>query len=840
MIEQHNILELLSKGGESTYHSAILTCYTFDPIFFSTYYLPILRNRGVSNILVYMDAIQYDIMMQQVLSFQGYLIGFSLVRMNTRNGSGVFHSKVSILIGENQGLIFVGSGNLTFSGMSLNDEVWGTFELTEKDIRFAPLFAQVWSYLCSFELIKLAHEQVGWMVENAKWLQDVKQENSTSCITEDNTEVIFLTQDLDKSLYDQLIDYLSISQVNEMTVVSPFYDENGYGISRFIDDLKPKLLNLVVEIDNGRVPHSINNKETKLRLNIYKWDRSYDNARKLHAKIFQFTTTRGTYLLVGSANATRNAMGLNHSGYNEEACILFYDANGKNFLKEMRITLNPSEMISLVEIKNCIKSPLASKPITNFEVHILDAEILDEKLLMKVDNPGKDYMVTLTNGCGREITYKFANILSIDNLDFVPRYIYITKGGEKKSNNYLVYKEEEILRCNPNLKNAKLKNLIDKVYYWDDNIASILEFISFDDTPNTVRNEIISHENKNQVEKANTKVSSDRFEHLSVRAKSDIMSSSNIMIADIFNAIFNNDPAASGLTGTSEKEEDNAGNPDGSSRITKNENFDEQRKKSIINVSYYLRKMVDKHYNEIMPNPNDLIRTKPYLYATLNDYAAVSISNHLILFSQSHNVTYKYKELKNLFISIMEKISLLFRDGFEYEDGKSVKKMREMLLQFVTSAILLFSHFSWGKEKQIDVYLVLLNTLDLLKYLHDDQSINEDVYHTINSIMVNLFKDAERNELGIDNSSLAIVKRILDIFKEFNSKSKENKRKAITEIDQGKVTIIHTMVYGYVSFDKYNKNKRGYYQFICYRPAFAERELPDYATILNIQHVCSL
>ena len=41
-------------------------------------------------------------------------------------------------------------------------------------------------------------------------------------------------------------------------------------------------------------------------------------------------------------------------------------------------------------------------------------------------------------------------------------------------------------------------------------------------------------------------------------------------------------------------------------------------------------------------------------------------------------------------------------------------------------------------------------------------------------------------------------------------------------------------------FDKYNKNQRGCYQFICYRPAFAERELPNYATILNIQHVCSL
>lgn len=59
MIERINIFELI--GNSTTkYHSAILTTYTFDPIYFSTYYLSKLKSCGINNIIVMVDSANYD------------------------------------------------------------------------------------------------------------------------------------------------------------------------------------------------------------------------------------------------------------------------------------------------------------------------------------------------------------------------------------------------------------------------------------------------------------------------------------------------------------------------------------------------------------------------------------------------------------------------------------------------------------------------------------------------------------------------------------------------------------------------------------------------------------
>ena len=57
--ERHNIFELIGQR-QYVYHSAVLTCYTFDPIFFNTYFMPRLRACGITNVVVMMDASNYD------------------------------------------------------------------------------------------------------------------------------------------------------------------------------------------------------------------------------------------------------------------------------------------------------------------------------------------------------------------------------------------------------------------------------------------------------------------------------------------------------------------------------------------------------------------------------------------------------------------------------------------------------------------------------------------------------------------------------------------------------------------------------------------------------------
>lgn len=118
MIERKNIIRLLNERKKSNvYHSAILTCYNFDSIFFESVYLPSLRSLGITNVIVLMDARMYDNMLADAsyVCHRVSPISYTLVRQENLH-HGVFHSKITLLFGEEEGVLVIGSGNLTFSG----------------------------------------------------------------------------------------------------------------------------------------------------------------------------------------------------------------------------------------------------------------------------------------------------------------------------------------------------------------------------------------------------------------------------------------------------------------------------------------------------------------------------------------------------------------------------------------------------------------------------------------------------------------------------------------------------------------------------------------------------
>ena len=61
--EEKNIFDLFGKGS-TIYHSAILTSFTFDPYYFSNYYMPQMRSRGIKNVIVLIDSTQYDAILE--------------------------------------------------------------------------------------------------------------------------------------------------------------------------------------------------------------------------------------------------------------------------------------------------------------------------------------------------------------------------------------------------------------------------------------------------------------------------------------------------------------------------------------------------------------------------------------------------------------------------------------------------------------------------------------------------------------------------------------------------------------------------------------------------------
>ena len=67
-VQRHNIFELMGTG-QNVYHSAIFTCYNFDPIFFESYFIPKMRLCGVGNAVVILDAGNYDKLLEDYPGF---------------------------------------------------------------------------------------------------------------------------------------------------------------------------------------------------------------------------------------------------------------------------------------------------------------------------------------------------------------------------------------------------------------------------------------------------------------------------------------------------------------------------------------------------------------------------------------------------------------------------------------------------------------------------------------------------------------------------------------------------------------------------------------------------
>lgn len=152
-IARRNIFdEIIGKAG-SIYDSAIMTCFSFDPLYFIQYYLPKLNAINISNILVLIDAGQYDeaceeFIRYQELSGRSIQLNFSPVRV-VPSFHGVFHPKIAFLVGPRQCTALIGSGNLTYGGMSYNNEVWNAFSANNIGADEAPIIYSVWNYLFS-------------------------------------------------------------------------------------------------------------------------------------------------------------------------------------------------------------------------------------------------------------------------------------------------------------------------------------------------------------------------------------------------------------------------------------------------------------------------------------------------------------------------------------------------------------------------------------------------------------------------------------------------------------------------------------------------------------------
>ena len=237
MIERQNIIKLL---GDRTniYHSALLTTYSFDPIYFEAVYLSTLRKLGITNVVVLMDASMYD----QLLSDSNYQChrvsqyNYTLVRKESFH-SGVFHPKVVLLFGEEEGSLIVGSGNLTYSGLANNDEVWNAFHVQGNNSIHYPLFYQAWKYLSKSanQTSSLVSRQIDWMLEQSLWLH--QDTTDSTVLLSSGEECTLLYNTAESTILDKLLLSIGDKKIVSIRVIAPFTMLKATLCLRLINDL---------------------------------------------------------------------------------------------------------------------------------------------------------------------------------------------------------------------------------------------------------------------------------------------------------------------------------------------------------------------------------------------------------------------------------------------------------------------------------------------------------------------------------------------------------------------------------------------------------------------------
>lgn len=407
---RQNILETLGKGR---YHSCLLTCYSFDFQYFELRVMRMLRAAGIQNVVVLTDGpfLEYLASTPSGREFQESA-GFSLY--SVYQPRGVFHPKVSLFFGAKEGMLTIGSGNLTASGMGHNDEAWGCFHVADTAAPNAALFADAWNYAqrLAASVQGMAAVKMGWIKQFAPWLGKLPQPApGTLHELENGLSVAFLTNGR-KGIARQAVELLGAAAVTRVVTVSPYYDLHGAALQHLRTAFPRAEVQCVVEERHGLLPENLTSAVAE-QFTFHPWQHCGPQTTavpsRLHAKLVHFTTDQGEYLLLGSANVTAAGMGAGSvQPVNEEASILLHHRAG-NYLNGLGIKPTKATAVPLDTLRKAkkllgITEEGASSHFAALPIGIVLAEVEQQVLtlqLAKEPVAGTQVVVQLFNAGGR-------------------------------------------------------------------------------------------------------------------------------------------------------------------------------------------------------------------------------------------------------------------------------------------------------------------------------------------------------------------------------------------------------------------------------------------------------
>lgn len=802
---EHDIFDLI--GGGSKYHSAIVTCFSFDPVFFSNLYLPNLRSAGPRNIIVLVDASNYDSALDDFEKYGNMVPDMKchLVRMEPTS-NGVFHPKMVLLFGKKDAFIAVGSGNLTYSGYLRNDELWGAFQISGESSPNYPILRQAWKYL--LELLPkddAIDRQVSWIRENCPCI-DTAEHNAEEYASLDNhTRAFFIGNTKRATIYSQVSDIIGVEAISSIKVISPFYDQHGF-LGSMQNRYEPARISLVFDTLSQLLPHHL-----KENWHPYAWEHS---SKRLHGKAFQFESEDKTILVIGSANSTMAAWGDDDHYSNDEACIVLVSDEKKDFFEELEIHFEKE--VELVK-QNKVGYPEGDSQ-SAYEYHILSCICNAEGVFfLTLDKDIADGKLAFLDRCGKvlsqeSITSSNCRIQLKVGYNPARKMVVLSRDDAFVSNKCLFLSEYQLQGMNPDESNRRLDQLLESTPDWEGAIEEILSYAGYHsvkwDEMRQVAGGKKSKSDKQKEEKNDSGISREDFDHVVLGGGLPPHVAANLKIADYLNAK---------LKGSSLDNDDSE---------VDSEFTQQDKDKGLPDDGPNGRKIIDKQakavnvYKSLLSFCSKVERSYDYAIAkkkrksngvpeqfdiepTLDDYSIYATVAISAFYCQLHeDKTYKFNWFRFV-LSFVSKFLYIFRTGYPEGHGYSYNKLQELQRDASVYILLLLSYFFWERKDAL-VEVLVLNLLDSLP---DKESVLQKYK---NDLKMNVLDYRCDSVLKLD---AIIVKHALleDITVPTKSISdgELSKRKSI----------------GYSSIQNLKKGKDGINHYECLHPAFMEKGL---------------
>lgn len=736
-LKRQHIFDDILGGGSSMFHSAILTCYSFDPFFYANFFKSQLNARGICNQLVLIDAYRLDEAKEdERFSFRPGISpfeGYTPLRIECRSG-GVFHPKIGIFIGEKRVTAIIGSGNLTYSGMSYNDEAWGAFSVSSADSFEAPVISAVWRYLKTIiarQNLASATLQLSWMLENSELLQrlDSMDQVATPAGDASGESFEFVANTEAGSIFDRIVRAVGGDAVKKITICAPFYDVKGTALKNFLNALSPSEIACLIHPEEGSLPTELDLKAYR-NIHFFDFKVSGEKSRKMvHAKLIQIETATGTVLAIGSANASIQALGNTERGANDEADIIVRCSQKRDYLKDLGISKD-EEIFDLSSVRKLEKSNDEKK--TSPEVIIQSCELLDDGFHISIaKGPVKDIELHLVDDFKKDLVQR----LTLENgTSIIPnaggrlaRTVFITRDGVSISNKCVVLISSEIERKNPDKVMAPIARLLEMAKDSAD-FERLLQYVHIEEETSfkgSVR--IASSDGRKKETSTQREFTDEELNKKLFRNRQASLEQINDRILDrlagLLFASGDNDEYAEMPQdeSTTQKDIDNGVPEEEEKPKGQRKNGKTPKEFSVMDEARgYLKKLL-RHYDQLSWDKPDyekvgpaILIQKPYYIQTKTDlaYSAVCIAVYEMLRIAKYGNQDEWEEMMESFVPIVGSFLLIYRDLPSSVTPATMQKINRKHRNLVVFSLLLLSFWKDYGTNELLQKLLTLNLFD--------------------------------------------------------------------------------------------------------------------------------